>query len=211
MYAPRGDAQFSDWATQVKNVAFTNQVALGLTPAQFAQIEDAANDFAAALTASNAAKDFAAGEVILKDEQRAVSEGVLRELCQMILANPSVSSGLKSQLGLNVTPTPYGPVPVPTEFSALAMSNGGVSFLWNRNGNPSTTTFALEAKYGTSSEWVLVTNTTKTRLTLGGFTPGDQVTFRVTASRGGETSLPSTEVLIYPGSEAEPIFLAEAA
>ncbi len=95
------------WLTGVKNAAFPNQAALGLTPAQFAALEDAANDFAAAYAASEASKQVTTGLVVTKDEQRVVSEEVARELCQMILANPFNRSAVALAI-------PDMPVPLPS-------------------------------------------------------------------------------------------------
>ncbi len=199
------------WATNYKNVAFPNTAALGLTAPQLAEIEDAANDFAAAYTAAETSKLMTQSLVATKDAQRAASEEVLRRYGQMILNNPTVSITLKGQLGLTISPTPFAPVATPIDLLATPYANGAVVVKWDRNGNAKSTAYALEAKYGVSETWVPVMTTGKTKVSLTGFTPGDQVTFRVFANRGGVTSAPSIEYVIYPNSDAQTITLAEAA
>lgn len=211
MYAPRPDAAFMAWAINLKDVAFINQAAAGLTPAQFIALEDAANNFATAYSDVVTSKAATLGFVSTKDAVRAESEAVLRELCQMIANNPAVSNTLKGELGLNVTPSSAGPVAVPENLNAVPYSNGDVHLSWNRAGNTSTTAFSIQAQYGVSTTWVQLGATTRSKIVLTGFTPGDQVKFRVFATRGGVSSSPCAPYTIYPGSEAEPITLMEAA
>ncbi len=105
----------------------------------------------------------------------------------------------------------FAPVATPIDLLATPYANGAVVVKWDRNGNAKSTAYALEAKYGVSETWVPVVTTGKTKVSLTGFTPGDQVTFRVFANRGGVTSAPSIEYVIYPNSDAQTITLAEAA
>jgi len=204
-YVPRKDSQFALWLAHVRTVVAANPAAVGLTPAQVAELESAADAFSAAYATSEAAKGLLAGLIGEKDEERMNSESVARELCQMILANPAVSTAVKGQLGLSISPRPFPVVSSPEGLCANAFANGTVLVKWNRAGAPFSTTFTLEARVGTSKTWVLVAATSKSRVTLTGYKPGEQVLFRVQASRGGKTSPPSNVAVIYPGSFAAPV------
>jgi len=210
-YIPTKEGDLATYATNFKDVSFANQAALGLTALQFTEIEDAANDYAAALQDWVTGKLLADGYLVVKNDQKAATVEVLRRYGQMILHNPAVSNTLKAQLGLTVTPSPFGPVQVPTNLVANGYQTGVVELRWDRAGNSKTTMFAVEARYLNDPEWTLLGNTSKTRFTSDGHAPGDQVSFRVTATRGDNVSAPSTPYILYGGSDAVPITLEAAA
>jgi len=198
-YVPRRDSQFALWLRQIRTIAAANPDAVGLTPEQVAELETAADAFSTAYATSESAKGLLAGLIAEKDEQRVNSESVARELCQMILANPAVSVTVKGQLGLTVAPRPFPVVSEPEELCATAFGKGAVHVKWDRAGAPFSTTFTLEARVGTDRTWVLVAATSKSRVTLTNYAPGEQVLFRVRANRGGKTSPPSNLAVIYAG------------
>jgi len=210
-YIPSKEGDLATYATNFKDVSFANQAALGLTVAQFGEIEDAANDYATALQDWVTGKLLADGYLVVKNDQRAATIEVLRKYGQMILNNPAVSNSLKAQLGLTVTPTPYGPVQTPTNLVATGYQTGEVSIKWDRTGNATSTVFSVEAQYLNDTDWVLLGTTTKTRFTSDGHAPGDQVKFRVTAARGATESTPTAPFVLYPGSDSVPLTLEEAA
>jgi len=209
-YLPGPDGLFNEWGINFKDKTFTHQVALGLSPAQFAEIEDAANAFTAAYEASQEAKSNAHALVTTKDEVRAASEAVFRTYGQMIVNNPGVSTTLKGQLNLTIAPTPSGPVATPLDLSVAGTANGFNSLKWNRNGNNYTTTFIIEAKIGSATEWAQIGATTKASFATGGNAPGVEARYRVWAIRGSETSEPSNEAVVY-SEDVPPLTLSEAA
>ncbi len=208
---PSQEAELANYATTFKDVAFPNTVALGLSPAQFTEIEDAANDYNAALQAWITGRLAADALKVVKNDQKENVIAVLRQYGQMILNDPTVSNSLKAQLGLTVTPTSYGPVQTPTDLVANGYQTGVVELRWNRAGNAKSTMFAVEAQYLNDADWVLLGLTSKTRFTTEGHAPGDQVKFRVTATRGGNSSAPSTSYILYGGSDAVALTMEEAA
>lgn len=210
-YIPGSDSLFNEWGITFKDGTFANLATCGLTPAQFAEIEDAANAFTAAYEASQAAKATAHGLVVTKDEVRASAEAIFRQYAQMIVNNPAVPTALKGQLNLTIAPTPAGPVVPPANLNVTGYANGANELKWNRNGNGAGTIFVIEAKIGAETEWTQIGTTTKTKFTSGGNTPGEQAAYRIYATRGDETSEPSNEAIVYLLSDAEPFTLSEAA
>jgi hypothetical protein len=208
---PRSDGAFNSFVTTFATVASANALPLGLSLPQVGAITAAATDFTAAYNASEASKATTKGLVAAKDSVRSSSEAVIRSFAKQFLANPDVSPALKGQLGLNVNPTPLGPVAVPTDLSATGFGNGTNQLKWKRNGNASGTIFTVEAKIGSATEFSLLSVTTTTKFSHMGQTPGTQVVYRVTAQRGGVVSGPSNEAVVYSNSEAEALNLELAA
>ncbi len=210
-YLPAREANFVFWGQNFKNISFANQVALNLTAPEFAEIEDAANGCDAALAAVIVAKDVLAGAVAAKREAFETANEVFRRYGMEFKNNPTVSEELKGQLGLNVNPTPAGSVAIPLDFTATPFTNGTVKLAWNRNGNPYRTVFKIESQAAGESTWTMVDSVTASRYTVADAPVGQQMTYRVRASRGGVTSGASNSSTVYPNSESSVLQLEEAA
>jgi hypothetical protein len=96
----------------------------------------------------------------------------------------------------------------PVDLLATPFSDGTVSLRWGRNGNPNGVSFLIEAREDGSSEWEFVASTTKARLTVNGFAPGEPRWFRVVATKNDLSSLPSNEAPIYPVGGATTLSVA---
>lgn len=78
---------------------------------------------------------------------------------------------------------------------------------WERNGNPYSVQFVIEAKVGTG-EWEIAAMTTKAKITLENYVPGQEASFRVYAQKNELESSPSNVAVIYEGGEFAPLVIA---
>lgn len=208
---PIGDSHFKDWIVHFAAVAAPNAAVLGLGPGDVSAMNTASANFSAAYEAAQASKATTRGLVQTKSALRVTSERTFRSYAKRILANPGVSDALKGQLGMIPGVTPLGPVAVPANLSATAYSNGINRLRWKRSGNPQGTVFTVEAKIGNASSFSIIASTTRASFNHTDQTPGVQVVYRVTASRGGVTSGASNEAVVYSASSPQIISLSTAA
>ena len=114
-------------------------------------------------------------------------------------ASPSVTDSAIMSLSLSPRSTTRTPVvpQKPTDFAVIPFADGDVTFKWAKNGNPYGVVYIIETASADAAEWSVVETTTKTRITLGGFTAGVPRWFRVRATKNGLSSLPTPMEGIY--------------
>ncbi|MBL8061106.1 MAG: hypothetical protein JNK63_10385 [Chthonomonas sp.] len=181
----------------LKSGVATYSGALGLLPAQVTQINDACDDFVAALTASEEAKAVASGAVAAKNEQRALSVEVARFFAAFIKASPAATPAILAACGINPSVTPGGEVGPVNKLTATAYTNGTAELSWDRTGNPQGTTFIIEAQINESPNWTAVGVTTKVKFMDEAAVVGTPRLYRVRSMKGDITSAPSNEASIY--------------
>lgn len=196
---PSRDAAFLTWSKLFASVASANAAALHLTEEETSALSDAAAGFAAALSASEAAKASLKGLVSEKVNRRNEAEAIIRTHAKMISADPTISVDLKGALGLNLGERRSAPVTEPSTVCASGQSNGTNLVTWNRNGNSRSTIFILEAKIG-NGQYTVIDVLTRTRFEHKGQIPGQQICYRVRAKRGDVISGPSNVAVVYLGS-----------
>lgn len=207
---PSRDSEYGPWIINFASVATANATLLNLTVGQTTNISTLATAFENSLIAANADKATAKGSTAVKNNMRTASEQAVRGAAKLISANPNISPTLKTELGMNVSPSPGGPLVPVTELTSAANENGTVLLTWNRNGNNSRTIFVVQAKTGVSGPWQMVGSTTRVRFTRTGQIPGELTFFRVISQRGEATSFPSTQSSVYAPEDAE-VFTLKAA
>ncbi len=208
---PAKDALYKSWIATFASVATANATLLNLSTGQTTALTTASSDFTTAYNANRSAKANAKGKAAAKRTSRTSSEALFRATAKVITANPDISDDLKAELGLNVAPPPATPVVPVADLAVSGFANGDNKLVWKRNGNTKTTSFLIQAKYGSSNTWTLVAATNTIRYTHSGQTPGLQVIYRVISQRGGVQSSPSNEAIVYGSQEAEIITLPMAA
>lgn len=208
---PAQDAFYGPWIINFASVATANITALNMTSSQALQLTGMATAFQTAFGDTDEAKLNLASKVATKNTIRAVSEESFRAAAKFVNSNGNVSSGLKAELGITITPSSAGPVANPSELVAVGYDNGQNKLAWSRNGNAKGTSFSIEAKYGASGPWTFVAYTTKTKFTHNGQTPGQMVTYRIIAQRDDLQSGASNQATIYEISEVETFTLKQAA
>lgn len=182
-----------------------------MTSGQVAGLTGLATAFQSAVVDNNEAKLNAKGKSATKRLVRTTSEEQFRAAAKVINANPAISSALKSELGLNVSPSPVGPVAPVEDLSVKGFSNGDNKLVWKRAGNKGGTVFQVQAKIGGTGPWTIVGTTTRIRFTHSGQTPGVAMLYRIVSERGGTLSSPSNEASVYAGEETQVFTLKQAA
>lgn len=164
-------------------------------------------DAAAAATAKNAAKvAFDALEA-----SRKTLNANIALLAKQMYAKPLTDAQVQTT-GLqprDKVRTPHNPI-TPTAFGATPNADGSVSFVWNRNGNPSGAVFIIESSVE-GGPWNAVFSTKRTRISVAGFAPGIETATRIRATNRGLASQPSFEQVIYPASSSQSSSLKLAA
>jgi len=196
-YLPRTGYAFSAWGQNFKDKCFTDQVTLGLSPAEFTSIEDAANAYTAAFDAVETTKLAYEGAVAAKRLAHEAATEIFQTFAMEFKANPNLTPELKASLGLKVNPTPSGPVQIPTNLTATAFTNGTIKLRWDRNGNAQKTMFKIQAQFEGETQWQIIDTITATRYTVQNVVLGQPITFRIIASRGGANSDASNAVGVF--------------
>lgn len=208
---PTQDANLGVWLANFAEVAAANATDLGLTAPQIDQITDLAALYKTKLTAVNTAKNLYRSAVISKDEVRKEAADLMGFYAKSILANPGIAPELKGKLGMKVAPTPPTPVKTPVQLSALALSTGRNILKWKRGGNSKSVVYVVEAKFGLSPNWMMIGQTSSLKYIDLGRTPGEMITYRVRAERGGVASDTSNLAPVYTMSVPESVYLEQAA
>lgn len=206
-YLPTPDQQFAAWLTNFVNVCSVEDAALGITPADFATISNAATAFATGLTESDASKATTKAKVTAKDDYRRQVTSIVRRYAREFKANPSIPPALLSNLGI-VASNPVGPVTQVTGLQVTGCADGVNKLVWNRSGNAQGTIFIIETKPQGSSNWAIAAAITKASFNHEDQQPGEQIWYRIIASRAGVNAVASLPVAAYGGSDNAPLTIA---
>lgn len=176
----------------------------GVPAAQTTALTDAITAMSAAIPAADNARVASKAATQALDTARQSSLEALGAIGSTIYYNPDVTDEMIADAGYAVhdsTATKNFPFQV-TNLTATPNDTGTVRFTWDASGNVYPTTYIVEGRASESDPWTLVGTTTKTRVSLSGFTPGATHYFRVKASKNGQVSDPSATVGIWlPGEE----------
>ncbi len=205
-----GDAELIPALTNFKTVSAANAVTLGLSLPQQGEISDAATDFEAAMDAWIAAKAAAEAARRAKDEQKSASKAVIAKWAKVFRADVSISDALLGSLMLapHETPKTNTPPSTPLNLVGNADGNGAIKLRWKRGDNRYGTIFVVEYRTSAAAEWVQHGTTTKTSYDIQ-WTPGQYVSFRLTAVRSSQKSPVSAPFTFWNGSTT--LELTEAA
>ena len=206
-YLPSPDQQFAAWLTNFVTVCSANQATLGLTPAEFTTIATAASEFTEGLTESDASKATTKAKVASKDELRRQATAIVRTYAREFKANPNVPGPVLTNLGI-VTSGAAGPVTQVTGLQVTGCADGVNKLIWNRSGNIQGTIFIVETKPQGSSTWAIAAAVTRTNFNHEDQQPGEQIWYRIVASRAGVSAVASLPVAAYGGSDSAPLTIA---
>jgi hypothetical protein len=186
-----------------------NALALGLDPADLAEITGAATGLNTKLNAWTAAKSTAGSARQAKDAQKSTSAAIVSKWARVFRANQSVPDSLLEQLMLAPHDTPASQVAPaePLDLVARGNGNGNIKLTWRRNGNIYGTVFVIEYRTSAGGPWLqLGTSTRRTFETQ--WTPGTYIGFRVTAQRRGVQSPASTPVALWESESTQELRVA---
>ena len=155
----------------------------------------------------DAAKTAYRASVADKVDLRADVTAIVRKYAREFKANPAVSNGLLTSLGI-VTNSASGPVTQVTGLQVTGCADGVNKLTWNRSGNSAQTIFIIEYKTDAETDWGFAAAITKTSFNHEDQTPGELVWYRIIASRAGTNAVPSLPVAAYGATSTPPLTVA---
>lgn len=174
----------------------------GLTEDEVEVVDDANSQFDERINTAALLENDRKAAVAAKDAKREEVLDSFLPIVKKLYANPAVSDQMLAKIGLAERPTMgrRSTPQAPTQLDAVAFANGSVKLRWNRNGNTTATVFTIWASTPAGG-WAQAWTGTTTRVTLNGFTPGVERSFKVTASVNNRTSADSNVETIYFGGD----------
>lgn len=187
------------WAAQFRKTCSNNQTVLQVSDGDLELIEDAESEFDAAYEAMVTARAAAEGATQMKDQKREALINAYRPFVGEFQSNPLIPEDVYAELQIPKRGGggSRGAAITPSNVVASASGTGEITIKFDRNGNPQSAIFTIEHQVG--SNWIAVTSGTKTRYKLTGFATGVPAFFRVKATRGNSTSVPSNTVSVWAG------------
>lgn len=155
--------------------------------------------FDSAILDAEAAKVAYHAAVEAQSAARAAFLDKASQIGAIVYNNPLVTDSMLIAANFpphDTTKSPQAPV-TPTDFIVEAVANGTVNLKWNRNGGPANTNYIIETQTPGNETWTATYQTTKTKATLAGFTPGQPANFRIVAQKGDQFAYPTTTEMIY--------------
>jgi hypothetical protein len=189
--------------TQADAAISASAGAYGTSATQDADLAAAKTALSTAITAAENARTASKAATQAQDTAREAALAILGSIGGTVYYNPAVTDEMLADAGFAIhddVPTKHSPVQ-PVGLTATPDQFGTVLFDWDTNGNVYPTTFIIEGRASDADPWTTVTNTTKRRLSVPGFTPGASYMFRVKASRNGEESIWSNVATIWTSDE----------
>lgn len=183
-----------------------------LTAAQTTALTSANTAMGTAITSKQAARDASKASTQQALTARDQIIDALASIGASIYNNPNVSEQMIADAGYAVhddVPTKHAPVQ-PTKLLADPDASGTVKLSWNGSGNYYPTTYVVEGS-ADGVTWTLQGTATAQKITLTGFTPGATFRFRVSATRNGQSSVPSATAVIWDSSSESSASLKLAA
>lgn len=197
-FSSKGDATLVALVTQMAAKFVATPAAYGLTAPQATGLNDAVEDLQAKINGAEAARIAFGNATDEKTTSRSTLLSELGKLTGIVYAYPGITSAALTAAGLAVhSTTKSAKVPAtPRMTNATPFATGVVELKWLRGRNQYGITFMIESKSETGN-WTTVGSTTATKIRLNGYTPGVPMWFRIVATHGGVTAVPSLPVPIY--------------
>lgn len=200
VWSKRTDTGFLQWQKQFKNTAQSFPSELGLSLGELAEIEAATVEYNEAFTAYVNARAAYIGALATKDEARAQVTQLDRKFVARFQAISDLPDDIFCQLDIPERTrrgTRSAALPV-SNVVATASAAGLVTIQYSRGENPESALFMIQESRG-DGNWANVYSSTRTRVKLSGYTPGETVYFRVITFRNGTQSAPSGFGVIWVG------------
>ncbi len=101
-YIPGRDGDFNSWQNNFVSYVITNAAALGITPAEVTELQNAQTSWNSSFPASITAKNASKGANELKDEDRDTLESTARLLTRKVQARKETTDTQREGLGITV-------------------------------------------------------------------------------------------------------------
>lgn len=198
----RSDLGLLGWENEfIVNVS-AYESELGIDAGELEEIQDTGTAFATAMSALNTARAEYAAAVEAKDAARNAVIEVNRKYIAQFQAIPNLDPKVFNALDIPKRSNPGSrtAATTPDNLIAKAKADGSVSITFSRGTNSNNTVFTIEKSTNNGTTWSTAFSSTRTRVKLNGFTPGNTVWFRVYATRNNTVSTPTVPVMIWPTS-----------
>jgi hypothetical protein len=121
-WIPNEDSQLSPFGINFATLVNTDPARYGVTPADAAEVLEAASAFTAAYQVWNSPATATSSNLCLKDEARAKLVAALRRVGALVRVSESVTAADKIAMGVKPTPRSYPRTPAPQECPALSLT-----------------------------------------------------------------------------------------
>jgi hypothetical protein len=198
----KNETHLSLGSTAIGNAITSSPLTYGLTADEVSDYNALRHEFSADREGVDAAKLALKASVEAKEASKKNLLVGTSRLAAKLYNNPAVTNEALVAAGLaprDTTKTHHSPQE-PRDLLAKPFANGMVQLSWNRAGNVKWMQFLVETRTEDGA-WTSAMITSRTRVKLHGFTPGQTRWFRVLAIRDDQKSLPSNEASIYHGIE----------
>ncbi|MEX2244084.1 MAG: fibronectin type III domain-containing protein, partial [Fimbriimonadaceae bacterium] len=187
------DAELEAYADNFAAFADANAAALGLSPAQVAELQSLAAGYKDDRLAQTTSHDAARAATETKNASERALVAQIGTYAGMWRANPALPESLLLGAGIQRRKRARHrrPLFAPTGFAIQWVRSHKVRLVWNRNGNESDTLFVIETRTGVDPTWTVVGVTMRKSYDYLADSVAQPVTFRVTAMRGSRRSEPS--------------------
>lgn len=190
-FLPAANLQFVAWIKQFVKAASPDPEAVGLTPAQVAELDQARAELYEAILASQRAHAAARSATTTVRQKKEKADALARQAARIAQGFPGTTDGLRKSLGISVRgerELPNEPQD-PRELVAWTNRSGQVFLKWDRANNKPGTVFLIEIRQGDRGPWQFVAAVTATRYKDVVRPPGVYIQYRVCATRAGRKSL----------------------
>ncbi len=203
-YLPTDDDTLSQWLQNFLAVARERRADLRLTVAELNALQTGTGVFDSKTRAAYDAHVAALAATVARAQARKAVVAQARALVKRLQTTPGMDDVLRVQLKIAVTQKRRGVIPVftPAVLSAAVRPDMSIGLKWERGGNTYGTGYVVERESGDGGAWTMLRQVTATRFVDETLPPGVNATYRVLATRGKQTSMPSNEARVYPQSAA---------
>lgn len=203
------EAALADKLTFITSVISANPTAYTLSAPIAAAMADSADLYVTALTDQESAQAAFSSAVLTKTEMRDAALSTIAAYLNVIYSSPAVDDTSITALGLAPRSTSRTPITPqqPLGLIAVPSPTGQCELSWSRNGNPYSVQFVVETRVE-AGDWTVAGITSKAKVNLTGFVPGETTYFRVYAQKNDENSVPSNIAVIYEGGELTALSVA---
>lgn len=197
-YYELNNAEFLPWFNNFIKKIEDNKSQLPITDEQIDALKARRDSHRAKLDAQIATEQAARAATRNLNDDRSLSNSEISYLNTTFKADKSVPREVIVDTGLKVSEGKTSEPPVvPLDLTVTADAGGSNELKWKRNGNKQNTIFVVEYQAEGETEWKYLTSTNETKFTHAGRKPGQQIAYRVKATRAGQESVYSNVAVAY--------------
>lgn len=196
---PSNDAEFAVWLANLINKGSLYKTELNLNGSQMADLQNKLESFNTNLALKQQKREESVAQTSLVKVERDDLNKEIGLLNNAFKAIKGLPVNILEELGLSVNASYFGTTApsAPLDLVVTGTSDGTNSLKWKRNGNRQGTTFIIEAKIGSSDNWVMIDAVTGASYKHKNQTPGVKIQYRIKAKRGEFESGCTNTAVVY--------------